>query len=324
MQSAYGLGFYLYKTVWPFDLSPIYLLDHRFQPFGWPGILSAAFCIAVTAGLLHRHQKWPWALAAWLCYGVILLPVLGLFQSGEHLAADRYTYLACIPWSLLVGAGTILLISPLHGQPRRQRRHPGLVAVGICTLLVLLGTLAYRQTYIWRDSFTLWQHILRLDPGNHIAHTNVGLEYIKRGDIATATAHHRTAIAIKPVFAEAHNNLGFSLAKQGNLAAAAAAYQRAVDLKPWQVDFRYNLANMLAQLNRLDVAAAQYLEVIKRNPNYIQAYNNLGLLMLRQGKYRTAYLHFVRALEIDPNFQPAQANKALMLKQRRELTQPGS
>ena len=34
---------------------------------------------------------------------IMLAPVSGLLQNGPQIAADRYTYLASLPWTLLLG-----------------------------------------------------------------------------------------------------------------------------------------------------------------------------------------------------------------------------
>ena len=49
------------------------------------------------------RQKWPALVPLWLCYILLLLPV---FRDGfpvEQVFADRFTYLAALPWALLIG-----------------------------------------------------------------------------------------------------------------------------------------------------------------------------------------------------------------------------
>src|SRR4029453_16116514 len=64
-----------------------------------------------TGGALARARGWPALLAAWAAYAVMLFPVSGLFQNGFQIAADRYTYLPCLPWALLAGAGITRLVA---------------------------------------------------------------------------------------------------------------------------------------------------------------------------------------------------------------------
>lgn len=103
--SFYSLAFYLWKTLVPLDLSPIYELPERIDPFAWPYPLAATLVAAVTAAAVALRRRWPALLAVWVSYIVILLPVVGIVQNGPQIAADRYTYLATLGWAVLVGGG---------------------------------------------------------------------------------------------------------------------------------------------------------------------------------------------------------------------------
>src|SRR5438093_8698108 len=105
--SAYGLSFYLWKTVAPVNLSPLYELPPTVNPWAPPFLLSYGLVLAITAIVLALRRRVPGLPAAWLAYVVILLPVLGIFQSGSQIAADRYTYLAGPGWAASSGAGLL-------------------------------------------------------------------------------------------------------------------------------------------------------------------------------------------------------------------------
>src|SRR5213592_3683149 len=105
--SAYGLSFYLWKMVVPVNLSPVYELRPPVNPWATPFLLSYGVVLALTAIALALRRRVPGLPAAWVAYIVVLLPVLGIFQSGPQIAADRYTYLAGLGWAILAGAGLL-------------------------------------------------------------------------------------------------------------------------------------------------------------------------------------------------------------------------
>src|SRR5207244_2221065 len=105
--AAYGLSFYLWKTIVPLNLSPLYELRPPVNPGATPFILSYGVILAITAIILALRRRVPGLPAAWLVYVVVLLPVLGIVQSGPQIAADRYTYLAGLGWAILAGAGLL-------------------------------------------------------------------------------------------------------------------------------------------------------------------------------------------------------------------------
>jgi len=184
-QAAHGLVFYLWKTAVPGRLSPLYLLETTLDPWTLRYVLAALFVVAVTAALVVLRRRAPWALAAWVCYAAILAPVLGFAQTGPQTVADRYSYLACLPWVVLAAAG----LARLHGP---------LPAVLTAATLVALGLLTFRQTHVWHDTVTLWDQALRLDPTNHIALNNRGMARLAAGEAEGALADFTAALAASP------------------------------------------------------------------------------------------------------------------------------
>ena len=104
-QALFGLAFYLWKTLWPVNLCPLYEMPVSFDPFAWPFLVSGAVVGLITFGVILSYRRWPAGAAAWACYAVTLAPVLGFVSVGPQLVADRYSYLACLPWPILAASG---------------------------------------------------------------------------------------------------------------------------------------------------------------------------------------------------------------------------
>ncbi|MBI5629426.1 MAG: hypothetical protein HY921_00930 [Elusimicrobia bacterium] len=165
-QAFYGLAFYLRKTAWPSGLSPLYEKSFLLSPS--PFYLSAVFVLTLGAALMRLRKRWPWGFAAGIYYVLMLLPMLGLVKSGRQTVADRYSYLSCLGWALLPGAGLKTLL---------EARAPGILrgaglAGGIAILITLAG-LTRRQTEVWRNSTSLWSRAVELDPGSYFARRNL-------------------------------------------------------------------------------------------------------------------------------------------------------
>src|SRR5881628_957620 len=133
--STYGLSFYLWKMVVPVNLSPVYELRPPVNPWATPFLLSYGVVLALTAIALALRRRVPGLPAAWVAYIVVLLPVLGIFQSGPQIAADRYTYLAGLGWAVLAGAGLLSV----------WRRLPFLSTGLVVCILLGLGILTWNQ-----------------------------------------------------------------------------------------------------------------------------------------------------------------------------------
>src|SRR2546425_210836 len=232
--SVYGLSFYLWKTVAPVSLSPLYERS-VVNPWAAPFLLSYGGVVTITALALACRRRAPGLPAAWLAYVVILLPVLGLFQSGPQIAADRYTYLAGLGWAIFAGAG---LFSCWRLRPFLST---GLTA----SVLLGLGVLTWNQVHVWHDSKTLWAQALAIDPNSSVAQNDFGEALAQQGKLAEAIEHYRQALNIRPDYADAHYNWGLVLAQQGKRAEASEHFRQALRINPDFAQARSNLLNAL-------------------------------------------------------------------------------
>src|SRR5881628_939932 len=260
--SAYGLSFYLWKTVAPVNLSPLYELPPAVNPWAPPFLLSYGLVLAITAIVLAFRRRVPGLPAAWVAYIVVLLPVLGIFQSGPQIAADRYTYLAGLGWAILAGAG---LLSCWRSSRRSKTGTPAtwlLAGLAFC-VVVGLGALTWNQAQVWHDSEKLWTHALAIDPKSPVAQGNRGNALARQGKPAEAIEHFRQALTMKPDYAYAQNNWGAALALQGKLAEAIEHYRRAMQIKPDSAEGHNNLGNALADQRKLTEAIEHYQKALR-------------------------------------------------------------
>ena len=295
--SAYGLSFYLWKTVAPVNLSPLYELRPPVNPGTMPFILSYGLVLAITAIILALRRRVPGLPAVWLAYIVVLLPVLGIFQSGQQIAADRYTYLAGLGWAILAGAG--LLFSLGRSKTGTLTTSP-IAGVAMC-LVVGLGVLTWDQVKVWHDSEKLWTHVLAMDPQSSIAENNLGVARAGERKLAEAVEHYQRALQIRPEHAGAHYNLGNALARQGKLTEAIEHYQQALHLKPDSAEAHNNWGLALANQGQYAEAIEHYRQALQIKPDAAEVHTNWGNVLTQQGKLAEAVEHYQRSLQINPS-----------------------
>src|SRR5437870_2614993 len=307
--SAYGLSFYLGKTGVPVNLSPLYELSSTVDPWATPFILSYGVVVAITAIVLALRRPVPGLPAAWVAYVVVLLPVLGILQSGPQIAADRYTYLAGLGWASLAGAGLL----------STWRRWPPFVLTGLAVVLLSgLGTLTWNQVEVWHDSEKLWTHALAIDPKTSMAQFGLGRVRADQGKPAEAIEHYRQALNIKPDYGAAHYNWGVVLGQQGKPAEAIEHYRLAVQMRPNSADAHNNWGALLGQQGRLADAIEHFQQALRLKPDFAEAHNNWGFALAQQGKRAEAIEHYRHALRLDPDNALAQSN-LLNAIQRRDM-----
>jgi Flp pilus assembly protein TadD len=314
--SAYSLIFYPWKTLIPLGLSPMYELPHPLDPSSGPFVAAALALGAITTAACALARRWPAFSAAWTAYVVMALPVAGLVQNGFQIAADRYSYLPCLPWALLAGAGLAALVLPRADGARRPATAAALVTGAG---LVVLAAMSWQQTKVWRDTETLWRRALAVAP-SPVAHSNLGLTLARAGDTRGAVPHYREAIALRPDYAEAWNNLGLAQAQLGDLAGADGSLREAVRLKPPFATAWSNLGMVRARQGRSAEAVAAYREALRLDPAHADAHGNLGGTLDAQGHGEEALRHLREAARLRPDSSDAQSNLGIFHARRGDLS----
>ena len=322
--SAYSLTFYLWKTLVPTRLAPLYEMPKSVEPFALRYVLSSVVVLAITGGAIAARRRWPGLTTAWLVFLLVLLPMLGVVQNGPQIAADRYTYHAAPALAILGGGGLW-----------RWRAAPNVARLSVAAVvLALLGVLTWRQTEVWHDSERLWAQVLRVDSTSSVAQiamgdlliaqnrldeaadhyargvaldtafaigfNNLGVVLARQGKLTEATERYARAVALRPDYADAHNNWGIALSQQGDFAGAVEHFQRAIALDPSNADAEVNLGNAFVRQQRVDSALAHYERAASVRPTDAAAYLNWGVALAQLGRMTDAIARFRQALAIDP------------------------
>jgi tetratricopeptide (TPR) repeat protein len=319
-QSLYGIAFYLWKTVAPFGLSPLYQMDHN--PWDGRFLISGFIATAITLVLFMLRKRWPALLASWVTYVIMLAPTLGLAQSGPQLVADRYTYLASLSWAMLAGGG--ILCAASRWDKSHIKSGALVIAGGLgVALLVWFGALTWRQTQIWQDSERLWRHALAIQRGSAYAHNNLGMALVEQNRLDEAIVEFGEVLRIDPRDADGHYNLGNALARQGKLDAAVAQFRELLRIYPEHAKARYDLGNALARQGELDEALRHFRAALRYAPGNASAHYNAGLILLKQGGLDEAIDHFRQALGIDAAHVKAHYYLAVALAERGDFPAAG-
>jgi hypothetical protein len=290
---GYSLAFYVWKTVIPANLSPLYEVPWNVRPTEPAFVAAGLAVLGITVACLLARRRWPPGLAVWLAYVLTVAPVSGIVQAGPQLVADRYSYLAVLGVALLVGGGVAVLVTrAARGDIRPTIATVAVAAVGAWILALAGQTVA--QVLVWRNDATLWQHALDVDPscgkcnvawakhlersGEAEAHLRRAIQADPRGIEARlglvalllrqdrreeAEAQLQQALASAPDSAEALAYHGLALSEQGRETEALHLLERAVALAPSAPRPRFALARVLRTLGR-DTEAQPHVEALYR------------------------------------------------------------
>ena len=290
--AARGALFYIYKSLVPLGLAPLYPRDFAMGFNLW----FAAYTIvlaSITALAVLALKRTGAPLSAWGYYLVTLLPVIGIMQAGRQAAADRYTYIPSIGLVILVAAGAAYLVQ------KKKAFVPVLAAITL--LSALLSFLTVRQTGVWKDSAALWTREIKVFPEYPNGHVGRGLTYVFAGDFNGAVADLDKGIGLKPgsnLLYEAYFYRGIALSSLGRIQEGLSDFTAAINLKPDEKIPYRNRGNAYMRAGEPDLAIRDLKQAADLPPVDGGAFIDLGLAYMRTGDRENAYESMERALAL--------------------------
>ena len=294
-----AIWFYLGKLLWPAELAFSYpkwdISAADPADYAWVLLtLGAAGSIFYARRFVGRSLE-----VGTVYYVAMLSPMLGLimlYTFRYTFVADHYQYLATVGPFALAAAGVSAAAARL--LPARQLVVNSLVATA---LLFPLGLRTWRQCAIYQDEETLWRATIAVNPASWMAHNNLGIIQLQRGEIDNAIAQFTKALAIDPAYAEARYNLGNALVRNGAVVQAISEYRKGIELNPLMVGAHINLGRILMQTGRIAEAVPHLQNAVALAPENGAARGYLGAALARSGRPSEALDHLLAAAEMNPD-----------------------
>jgi tetratricopeptide (TPR) repeat protein len=282
---------YLFQTIWPVDLAPLYLLGAQSQDL----ILVSFYAVvllSVTVIAVYERKALPFLLVGWLWYLGTLVPVIGLVQVGRQARADRYSYLPMIGIYVAVVWGFDQLAS-------RYRKQTAAIGLAVATIVVL-AFLCQKQSSYWHDDITLWTHTLEVTGPNWWASYCRGVVEEKQGKSDAAFQDYTEAVASEPNEPDPRSKLGLALLARDQKEDALACLEEGISKNPRDAKLRYSLGVYYQSQKMLNEARACYEQALQLDPGLPEAHANLGSVMRTLGKNQVAIDHLREAVRLDP------------------------
>jgi tetratricopeptide (TPR) repeat protein len=292
-----AVWFYLSKLIWPSNLTFIYprwnISPQHPLDYTW---LLAGIVLCAAIYFVRRFVGRSAEVAA-AFFVTTLSPVLGfimLFTFRYTFVADHYQYLACIGPIALFSAGVFSLAGVF-------KQYRVFILSAALVVVATLAALTWRQAAMYGDIETLWRTTLARNPECWMAHTNLGIVLLQKGQLNDGIAHYRAALRMQPDSWDAEYNLGTALLAQGKVDEAIFHCERAVAMEPNDPDGQVSLGNALLEKKRIDEAIIHYQKAMAIWPDHFLARYSLGRAFLEKGELDTAIAHCRAALLIRPD-----------------------
>lgn len=285
---------YIKQTFYPVDLVVFYSRSEEHHAI-WVPIAAAAVLAAITAVAVIYRRKHPFILSGWFWYLGMLAPVLGIISFGHMAHADRYTYFPQIGLCIIIAWGAV----ELFGKTANGRRTLAGLAIAVVAALAGIG---FSQTKYWRNSETLWNHTLAVNPKSLLALNNLATVLYDKRDIGGAMADLEAAVEINPRFAQAQNNLGMILSNVGRVDEAVGHLEKCLEVDPNFAEAHNNFGVALRKQGKLDEAIAHFKKAAALDPKYALAEYNLGKTLLLNGNFGEAADAYLAGMKLQPEF----------------------
>jgi tetratricopeptide (TPR) repeat protein len=220
--------------------------------------------------------------------------------------ADRYAYLPLVGLSI---AAIWIAAEALADRPVFQ----AFASMGACLALLVMAVMPYRQTSVWKDSETLYEHTLAVTGRNYVIENNLGTVFAAHDRHFEAMGRYEKSIALAPDFAPQRANLGAELIDHGRFDEAFTQLKEALRINPDQPVAEANLGNIyrrrgdFREARELSGALDHCRKALELNPGLRQVRFDFASNLAAAGNRDAAIREYTRLLAIDRSFPGAQA-----------------
>ena len=177
-------------------------------------------------------------------------------------------------------------------------------AVGVAAvILIVLGTLTWRQAGVYRDEVTFFTHVVSYNPTARGAQQNLGhallaVQRPEEGLVASLTATEQDPDDVK-----AHANVGVALIRLGRLDEAEKRLRHALTLDPRSMIVIQNLGEALRKQGRFEEALEFYRTAVRMDSGNALPHAAMGHTLFHLKRYEESLRSLNRALELDPTLE---------------------
>lgn len=274
-KAVYAFAAYPFKTLFPFNLSPMYAALSCTKLFFWTFVLID---LCIVSAVFVNSKKQPVFLFSMLLYSITIFPVIGLLNGSESPINDRYCYIPSLSFSIVFAFFCVFL------HEKYKKNHVLLFECFVCIYFILF---TIPQQKIWHDSLALFSSAVLTNPASASAHFHLA-GYIYRYDKKTAFEEFSKALKLdeKNVYFVVHTAAYYyrSGDYEKSLELAYKAYGMEQNaLLAWQI-----IGQSLQALKEYDKAEEIFVQALKIWPSAYYFSYLLSELYIEQGRITEA------------------------------------
>jgi tetratricopeptide (TPR) repeat protein len=267
-------------------------------------VLSLLALSIVTAVCWRFKEKRPYCLFGWLWFLGTLVPVIGIVQVGDQALAERYTYVSFI--------GLFIAIVWLVGDA--VANSPNLKIATLLLAFAVIVACAIKtdaQIKVWKDTITLFSHVLEVDQRGELPNLSLGIAYVQQHRTAEAQEYLERALLYDSSSALALSYSALGLMQpviqsndRSNLPIVSERLEKAMRIHPNDPDVLTDMAVWSSLMNRPKDEETYSRRAIAAKPDFTPARLYLAESLQAQNRLDDAVQVYHQIFAIDPkNYQ---------------------
>jgi tetratricopeptide (TPR) repeat protein len=287
---SYSFITYCIKWIYPYMMSPLYPYPDKLSIWHY---LSLPACLLIGFGIYIAYKRNIRPLVfGFMFFFVNIVFLLQILGAGQGYLADRFTYIAYIG---LFFISSYYIQSYLNKNPNQSSAIFAILGI----YLVFLSYLTFKQTTIWKNSGTLWTHVLKYYKNTALPYGNRANYYRDNKQFDLALSDYNSAIALKAGHATYNSRAKLFFNKNEDV-KAIADYDKAISLHP-QAEYYVNRGAAKAKLGRMNEALEDFNKGLEMDKNWKVGYLNRSIIHNQNGRFDLALADIDSYLRLDPN-----------------------
>jgi protein O-mannosyl-transferase len=286
---SYSLLTYIIKWLVPYMMSPLYPYPEKLTLWHYLS-LPAALILLVCMYFTYKKNIKP-LVFGFLFFFVNIVFLLQVLGAGQGYLADRFSYIAYIG---------LFFISAYYLQNLANKMNSKSILFSAAVIYLLFFSYqTYAQTKIWKNSGTLWTHVLKYYQNTSLPYNNRANFYRDRKQYDLALSDYNNAIKYRAGHST-YNSRAKLFFNKNEDAKAILDYDKAISLSP-QAEYYVNRGAAKAKLGRMDEALADFNKGLEIDKNWRVGYLNRSIIYNQAGKYELSLKDIDTYLRFDPN-----------------------
>jgi protein O-mannosyl-transferase len=302
--AGYNITAYLYKLVYPYSLACFYGYlpsDQMYKIF-----LGAVCTLVILTFVFYRYRQNRTVMFGTLFFLCTIFIVIQLMPIGNALIADRYTYIPYIGLFFIIG---VLADWAFQSDSTKWKVVKYLVVIQ----LVIFSAATFIQSTTWKNSETIFQQVLKINPREGMAYNNLGVVYLDTKEYPKAIDVLFKSLKYRETYPEAfrsYHNLGKAFSETGKRELGIQYYDTAISMAPGSPDAIFARGLTYTEMGQYDKAISDFTTVLtKINPKHAESYYSRAIAYNKKNQKDSAIADYTRAVEVKPDYSGAYTNR---------------